>query len=176
MARKSFSASNCTKYFNTCIKKGQSPFYAVQTIANNYNKTTSFVWNCLCRSNAAFCVKFNGNKCYFPTSSFKYSKSGSNTPEFFFWQYAVEYALCRKWITPTQVQNWTPTQTFWYVCNCFNNQYTKPSGFNPNYTFGRNSGNGYNYSFAGNVTSSRKIKSRNGYSYGSTYGSKRRAA
>ncbi len=181
-----FSTNTCVKYFNTCIRKGQSPFYAVQTLADKYNKTTTFVWNCLCRNNAAFSVKFNGTKCYFPTTGFKYSKSGSNTPESFFWQYAVEYALCRKWVTPAQVSNWTPTQTCWFVCNCFNNQFTRPGNFNPGYTFGSFGKNGSWTN--GNYTSSsygRKLKSKSGkYSYNTSgkywtngnYASKRRAA
>ncbi|MBL1216460.1 MAG: hypothetical protein D8M59_03095 [Planctomycetes bacterium] len=117
------------KPFMTACKKGTSPWTWVQNCAKRNHCTENYVWNCLCKEGYAFCKKFNGHNCYFPTFQCKCPRTKSRTTEFNFWQYAVYFCMQQGWVTPEQVNGWSNPQMFYFCCRQFNKFYTKPKSF-----------------------------------------------
>lgn len=123
---------NWGRTFKKAVQQGKSPWQTVQAIATRNNVPTNRVWTWLVKNHFAFAKKFNGQTFYFPCAFTKGPKAFAKPTEFNFWQWCVEFAFQQGWVTPNQVFNWTPQQTFWFVSQKLNNFYGKPAKFNPN--------------------------------------------
>jgi len=125
---------NWGRTFKNAVQQGKNPWTTVQAIAKRNQVTENRVWNFLVKNHFAFAKKFSGQTFYFPCGFNQGPKAFAKPTEFNFWQQCIVFAFQQGWVTPQQVWNWTPQQTFWFVSQKLNAYYGKPNKFNPNAT------------------------------------------
>jgi hypothetical protein len=109
--------------FKTLCKKGVPCSVAIETIANRFNKSTTFVTNSLCKAGFCWKQKFNGQWICFPTFPCKTTATKTKNCQFTMWQCFVDWCCCSGFCTPKQLMNHCGSQAaFTSFCKKFWNK------------------------------------------------------
>ena len=107
--------------FKNSVKKGTPASQAIFDVAKRWKTTPTRVSNVVTKEKLVTVKSFNGQKVYWanfaPTGkNSKWSKEG----EFWFVQWAINWAFANGWAKPEDFKGMTPRQTWFFLAPKFN--------------------------------------------------------